>query len=300
MSWHYSQALVEEFSEANSLAGERSAPWKSNPTHEVFSSNARMTESLIRSLSGMTSKPSTESPGEDTSMSSAVGSPAKTSVAPGRVKALTENEAAYGVKWQESLMRYDHDSSMWKTHQCLLPEDLPWSSLTLPSWGMTRSGVLSEPTTAAHLTDAAECGSWRQKNQAKPQEEPTTGGYVEDVTMKSLADAGVTMENGSVWIAANGHTRSIMKCGTVANGAAPSMWLTPQANEDACGTPKGKMQKMLGNHPLIRGVEKDQWDTGTLNPTWVEWLMGWPIGWTDLKPLEMDKFQQWLDSHGKP
>ena len=28
---------------------------------------------------------------------------------------------------------------------------------------------------------------------------------------------------------------------------------------------------------------------GQLNPPWVEWLMGWPIGWTDLKPLGMDK-----------
>jgi hypothetical protein len=28
---------------------------------------------------------------------------------------------------------------------------------------------------------------------------------------------------------------------------------------------------------------------GQLNQTWVEWLMGWPLGWTDLKPLEMDK-----------
>jgi hypothetical protein len=28
---------------------------------------------------------------------------------------------------------------------------------------------------------------------------------------------------------------------------------------------------------------------GSLNPTWVEWLMGWPLGWTDLKPLETDK-----------
>ena len=24
---------------------------------------------------------------------------------------------------------------------------------------------------------------------------------------------------------------------------------------------------------------------GLLNPTWVEWLMGWPLGWTDLEPL---------------
>jgi len=28
----------------------------------------------------------------------------------------------------------------------------------------------------------------------------------------------------------------------------------------------------------------------TMNPTWVEWLMGWPLGWTDLKPLGTDKF----------
>ncbi len=39
---------------------------------------------------------------------------------------------------------------------------------------------------------------------------------------------------------------------------------------------------------------------GHLNPTWVEWLMGWPVGWTDLKPLETDKFPQWRHSHGKP
>ena len=37
---------------------------------------------------------------------------------------------------------------------------------------------------------------------------------------------------------------------------------------------------------------------GSLNPPWVEWLMGWVIGWTDLKPLEMDKFQAWQLSHG--
>jgi len=38
---------------------------------------------------------------------------------------------------------------------------------------------------------------------------------------------------------------------------------------------------------------------GKVNPEWNEWRMGWPIGWTDLKPLETDKFQQWLHSHGK-
>ena len=36
---------------------------------------------------------------------------------------------------------------------------------------------------------------------------------------------------------------------------------------------------------------------GSLNPTWVEWLMGWPLGWTDLAPLAMDRFQLWQRSH---
>lgn len=38
---------------------------------------------------------------------------------------------------------------------------------------------------------------------------------------------------------------------------------------------------------------------GLLNPPWAEWLMGWPGGWTELRPLEMGKFQQWLRSHGR-
>ena len=28
---------------------------------------------------------------------------------------------------------------------------------------------------------------------------------------------------------------------------------------------------------------------GLLNPTWVEWLMGWPLEWTALKPSATDK-----------
>ena len=38
--------------------------------------------------------------------------------------------------------------------------------------------------------------------------------------------------------------------------------------------------------------------SGKLNPMWVEWLMGWPLGWTDLKPLETDKFHFVQQQHG--
>jgi len=56
------------------------------------------------------------------------------------------------------------------------------------------------------------------------------------------------------------------------------MFLTPGANEDAAGKPTGKMQRMLGNSPEVRNTGK-----GTLNPDWVEWMMGYPPGWTDIK-----------------
>ena len=58
-----------------------------------------------------------------------------------------------------------------------------------------------------------------------------------------------------------------------------AMWPTPTANEDAAGRPGAKMQKMLGNHPEVR----KPLDGGTLNPNWVEWLMGYQTGHTDLK-----------------
>lgn len=38
-------------------------------------------------------------------------------------------------------------------------------------------------------------------------------------------------------------------------------------------------------------------DAGVLNPEYVEWLMGWPVGWTALKCLETGNVQSWLLQH---
>lgn len=37
---------------------------------------------------------------------------------------------------------------------------------------------------------------------------------------------------------------------------------------------------------------------GKPSPLAHEWLMGWPIGWTDSRPLEMDRFRSWQQQHG--
>ena len=38
---------------------------------------------------------------------------------------------------------------------------------------------------------------------------------------------------------------------------------------------------------------------GALNPTWVEWLMGWPLGWTDCGASATDRFREWCSAHGR-
>ncbi len=89
-------------------------------------------------------------------------------------------------------------------------------------------------------------------------------------------------------------------------GRESGLWATPSARDwkdtpgmaffsiNADGTLRNREDQ------LARQVYASENATGgQLNPTWVEWLMGWPIGWTDLKPLETDKFQEWLRSHGE-
>lgn len=48
---------------------------------------------------------------------------------------------------------------------------------------------------------------------------------------------------------------------------------------------------------LHHAVSHDHYTTYP-NPSSSEAVMGWPIGWTELAPLEMDKFQQWRQQHG--
>ena len=50
----------------------------------------------------------------------------------------------------------------------------------------------------------------------------------------------------------------------------------------------GKAQTERNTPPLNAVVG------GALNPVWVEWLMGWPLGWTDCGASEMARFRSWL------
>jgi DNA (cytosine-5)-methyltransferase 1 len=63
------------------------------------------------------------------------------------------------------------------------------------------------------------------------------------------------------------------------NLAAVVTWPTPRASDATGG--QWKNPKRPGG-PGLKEVTP-----GALNPTWVEWLMGFPLGWTDLDASEM-------------
>jgi hypothetical protein len=60
--------------------------------------------------------------------------------------------------------------------------------------------------------------------------------------------------------------------------ARHNLWPTPTPSDEVGGP--GTSPKRKGGKNLRTAVN------GQLNPTWVEWLMGFPEGWTALEPSE--------------
>lgn len=77
-------------------------------------------------------------------------------------------------------------------------------------------------------------------------------------------------------------------------------WPTPRASDHKGSTHPDAMAKAAkrGYSPnLPEAVGATTVIHGRLNPDWTELLMGWPIGWTELRPLETDKFREWQQQH---
>ena len=234
MSWHYLQEQEEASWEANSLDGAPPALLSLMPTAAGSCSPDSGTASCRDSRSGTMCRPSTESRGAEASMWSAVDFLAPTSVPPAKEPESPASSQDCGAKWRELSVKYDRNTSSWRTAHCLLNEDLPWSSVTLPKWGMMRAGELL--ALAPSELSTGETGS----------------GSLATPTARDWKD-----------------------CGT--KTAPPSR---PKHSQQTLGQQLGVK---IGLAP---------------QPAFAEWMLGWPIEWTDLKPLGTDKFQQWQHSHG--
>lgn len=265
MSWLFSQALVAEYSEATSSAGAPSAPLSVMPTQHKFWRNDKTIEPSQLSRFGLTCAVLTEDHGEALLTWFRGDSRVRTYQLPGLAPESTEPGLGSGVKWRESSARYDLLKRTWKTHHCLWEEDLHWSSVTLPKWGMTRSGALFQHPTHERPISAIASGLW-----------PTITVHGNHNRPGSSKSAGWGLST------------------------AVKTWPTPCASASASkGSSPASLTRKSGKSRVNDRIDHAVMasDGGQLNPEWVEWLMGWPIGWTELKPLAMDKFREWQQQH---
>ena len=245
MSWLFSQALVAEYSADTCSDGEPYAPSSGNPIQQAYCAPDKMTEFSRLSRFGMTFKPLTEDRGADLLTSYLAASRARTSAPPEKAPASTESAAVCGSTWRESSVRYCLDSSSWKTAHCLWEEALPWSSVILPRWGMTRNGVVYQHRMSERPINATASGLW-------PTPCKTDG-----------------MIGWSETVVKNRET----------TGLRPS------------GCKIGyQINYVRQTFPYVM---KD----GRYHPKLGEWLNGWPLGWSQLQPLAMDKFREWRQQH---
>lgn len=334
MSWHYLQEQAAAFSVELYLAGLRSARAKSSPTPAASCSTTRNSEISPASPSGTTSAPLTESHSEATSTSLQEASPVRTSRQLGKEPASPAPAQVSGLKCTESFAKYDLATHSWKTPQCSLLADLDEYSETWPKAGIMLHGACWELPTAAPPTAGTESGFLHMMPTPTACNAPTKGSNTHGP--KSLLEVARTDWNpGETWRTPQAsdwkHTgyseealaRRRAKGRQLSLGEqVRTTYPTPTAH-DAHKPHKSDLTARQGGRSLAASVMyptptcqdatnnggKAQTERhtpplnavagGALNPVWVEWLMGWPLGWTDLKHSATARFRSWRRQHSK-
>jgi len=242
----------------------------------------------------------------------------------------TTNEIC-GPKRLNAFAWYDPSTHCWRTFQaCLLVDILEPYSAIWPRAGMTLDGVFYRQPSWEHRIGGIESGLWPTPTASEARERFNTSiGGTPRPGLGAMARFNLwptpTKTNSSY---TSQESKAKYQAGpTLAE--AVRMWPTPRAKESGAwqwnGSRNKKLLTLLGKarmFPMPTRTDATKWNNktvqqrkethssvrlpngvterngGQLNPNWVEWLMGWPIGWTDLKPLETAKFRQWLEQHG--
>ena len=291
MSWLFSQALVAEYSQANCSGGAASVPSSGSHTPLAYLPPDRTKDFSRLSRSGATFAPLTEDLGAGLLTWFRGGSLARTSALQAKAQALTAREAACGSTWRGSLARFDPALRSWRTAQPSLLGDSDEFSVTWPRSGMTAGGLCWELPTLAPPTSATDSGLWPTPtvcgNYNRKGASPTSGdGLATAVKNWPTPTASLGTKGGRVT------PRKSREGGTLIEAVSSRTFATPTARDWRSG--KASEATMERNsRPLSQQIG------GSLNPTWVEWLMGWPLGWTDLKPLATGKCHGAPPQHGE-
>ena len=237
--------------------------------------------------------------------------PARTCQSVERRKDLMENVPDFGLRCTELLARYDQEKSLWKTHQCLLFEDSTELLETFPKSGMTVDGQLWELMMSKHPSKGRESG-------LSDIEDQNEGGYSLKYPTPVVHDEK-GCQNPHILVRKDGKSRMDQLANFVVYGDFDKklkQWRTPttitggkSSEERLNQLGAGNWERSSGQKIQLRLIDQVR-DSRLyppdskaetikpnceLNPDWTEWLMGWPIGWTSLKPLSKEEFMKWFE-----
>jgi hypothetical protein len=218
-------------------------------------------------------------------MSSVEASPARTSAWQAKGQGSQASAAAYGRSTPELLARLDLNGSSWKTSQLCLVEGSTTFLETWPRSGTMRNGIAYQLAPLALPTEGTESGLW-------PTPVVPNGGrsiaHVDQFNGRTAYHKGKKVQvdlNQMVRLwptptAADGRrgtgTYRPQDTGIPLPQVVAMMMATPTARDWRSGKASAATHAR-NSRPLSEQIG------GSLNPTWVEWLMGFPLGWTDLE-----------------
>ncbi len=139
--------------------------------------------------------------------------------------------------------------------------------------------------------------SWRSIEAGRQSDR--SGGEVAEPANVGHERAGIARNGGGVDL------RTTVDAWATPNLPSGGRTLTSEQTKNKGKTNKGKRQVDLANQSRVflldqepTGPESTR-DSGRprLNPLFVEWLMGLPVGYTDSEPLETESFLSWWRMH---
>lgn len=217
-------------------------------------------------------------------LSPPVGEPDST--APARV---------FGPSSPGSFASYDPATSSWRTSRPSSPGKASAGtarrsaefSETWPKQGMTRSGRACRLESSGHRTCESASGSWPTPHgMPKRGQRRNPGPSGNELGRAVLKAEREMLPTPTATDARKGYAsapgpKNARGRQTLSGAVQAKLWPTPKA------TPSGPdfaraSRPGSGGDDLPTAVARQQQAPGQLNPEWVEWLMGFPTGWTAL------------------
>jgi hypothetical protein len=140
---------------------------------------------------------------------------------------------------------------------------------------MMQNGIVYQLRPLAPLTDVTEYSYWPTP-LAQEREQSHKGNISLSKAVKLWPTPTVSSGGGQ-----NMKSYFNQRHGLNLQGAV-QMFPTPTANDIRHGS-----QAQMARYHLNDIVSVREQNNGPLNPAWVEWLMGFPAGWTELDASEM-------------